>query len=508
MKHNFKRKLLLFSAICAAIILPMAGLVTGAVFSFGIEVGLAGGAAIGCALYILMMRKVLHFTKWMWLFPILVLIICLGYSLLFRGGGWGISIMLACFSLVLFTAPQAICRSEAAAVSQSQEPMESGTAPEDDGRMEAAPSVPRKLSLKLKIVTIGIFAAMVIFVVIGYLNPPPAAKPEDMADLYQQVNPTFSMDGVTFPIEPDWAAVDGTEGAFRNKDGTEVFSLNGISPLGSYTPKEIYQGLYDRYSKTYKVTNNPVLAGYTTGDGVSCQAGDIEMIMDQDTYAFVTVIIAPQKNMVISFMGQRRIGDTKTQVPSVVKKMMFGLTFQVADHDVVSGSTFVAQGDGSELCLKENGSFYYYAAAGDHSQKYYTGTYECFRGQEAFDKIASMTQYGLTAKELEQTNAANMDGYIPGGSSPGDFLHALEPSGKDNRPRYQVCTDSFYALILHNDKVVMSKNDIQKAGNTVLYLGYYIPELKLLDLLNANTANQYGMKLTGSTAKMDVEPTD
>ena len=104
------------------------------------------------------------------------------------------------------------------------------------------------------------------------------------------------------------------------------------------------------------------------------------------------------------------------------------------------------------------------------------------------DKVGSMTEYGLTMEELEQVLAANMNGYIPGGSSPLDYLYAMGEL-EDNRERYQVCLDTFYAVILHNQRLVSSPEDVREGGNSTLYIGFYLPELKMADLTNCNAAS-------------------
>ena len=142
-------------------------------------------------------------------------------------------------------------------------------------------------------------------------------------------------------------------------------------------------------------------------------------------------------------------------------------------------------GNGSQLCLQDGGDFRWYQSAEDHEKPYYEGVYEVYYGQAAMDKVASMTEYGLTMEELERVLAANMNGYIPGGSRPSDYLYATGEL-EDNRERYQVCLDTFYAVILHNQRLVSSPEDVQEGGNSVLYIGFYLPELEMADLTNCN----------------------
>ena len=62
-------------------------------------------------------------------------------------------------------------------------------------------------------------------------------------------------------------------------------------------------------------------------------------------------------------------------------------------------------------------SYRYYRSEDDHENQYYEGVYEVYYGQTAVDKVVSMTEYGLTEEELNQVLSANMNGYVPGGST-------------------------------------------------------------------------------------------
>ena len=159
--------------------------------------------------------------------------------------------------------------------------------------------------------------------------------------------------------------------------------------------------------------------------------------------------------------------------------------FHLADE--ITGDTFLC-GDGSQLCLQDGGDFRWYQSAEDRESPYYEGVYEVYRGQAAMDKAASMTEYGLTMEELEQVLAASMNGYIPGGSKPSDLLYAMGEL-EDGRERSQVCLDTFYAVILHNQRLVTSPEEVREGGNSTLYIGFYLPELEMADLTNCNAGS-------------------
>lgn len=306
---------------------------------------------------------------------------------------------------------------------------------------------------------------------------------------------SITVDDVTFSVAKDWehTPMDGYEGTFMTPEQDAAYQLQGVSSLGSYTPDAFYQELKDFYSKSYEITQaDDTLTTDSMPDGVECYIGHIEMTARSTNFS-IDVLIAPQKNKVATFAAQCAEGNTP---PVDIREVSNTAVFEVGTEDIVHGNTFLAN-DGSELCLADDNTFLYYQSADDHSGAYCTGTYESLYGQAAIDKLASMTEYGLTKEELEQTLSADMNGYTPGGSSPTDFLDSEEDANTDTG--YHVCTDTFYAVILHNEQMVEASGETSAMGNDTVYLGYYIPELSLVDMLNANTANYAEWTLQGKT---------
>jgi len=300
----------------------------------------------------------------------------------------------------------------------------------------------------------------------------------------------YSTQGISFDVPEDWTRAEGTD-VFYTADQQEVYGLNGVSILGSYTPQEFYEeltGYYESSGQFDSLEDPGELYSQTYGEDVSCQIADL--VGYQGTTLYCTkLVIVPQKNLVLTFCGQAY--KDNIQDPSVLQNMLNdlcdSLTFEIGSQDYISGNTFLC-GDGSQLCLQDDGSYRYYQSADDHENQYYEGVYQVYRGQDAMDKIVSMTEYGLTMEELEQVLSADMNGYIPGGSSPADYLYATGEL-EDNRTRYNVCLDTFYAVILNNQRLVHSPDDVREGGNSTLYLGFYIPELNMADLTNANAAS-------------------
>lgn len=307
---------------------------------------------------------------------------------------------------------------------------------------------------------------------------------ESIADTKPEVSSPTGMqectiDNVTFSVDSSWEPIAGYNGSFAVEGGSSVYQLQGVSPLGSYTPEEFYQELLDVYAESYEITySDDMLDAITTQDGVSCFAGRIEMTAE--VLFSIDILIAPQKNTVITYALQHPEG---IQPPIDIREVTKTTVFHIGTEDVITGQTFLV-GDGSKLCLEENGKFRYYQTEDEANSAYCMGTYEVWYGQAAFDKVASMTDYGLTEEELEQTLTANMDSYSLGGSMPYDYFS----EGASAAVGYHVCRDTFYAVILHNEKMVDGTEETDM-GNDTLYIGYYLWEAETADMINTNTAS-------------------
>lgn len=295
----------------------------------------------------------------------------------------------------------------------------------------------------------------------------------------------YTTQEVTFTVLDGWTQVDGTD-YFLNETGKEAYGLNGVSALGSQTPQDFFEELVELYETEFTdLEASEELTSWTSDDGVVCQTADFTGYQGEVLYC-TKLVIAPQKNMVLTYFGQagKNYVEDASVLWSSLNTMCESITFERGNQDYISGNTFLA-GDGSQLCLQDDGSYLYYRSEDDHENQYYEGTYEVYYGQAAMDKVVSMTEYGLTEEELDQVLAESMNGYIPGGSSPADFLYA-EGLLEDDRERYTVCLDTFYAVILHNQNLVNSPGDVEEVNQSTLYIGYYLPELEQADLTNCN----------------------
>ena len=143
------------------------------------------------------------------------------------------------------------------------------------------------------------------------------------------------------------------------------------------------------------------------------------------------------------------------------------------DEDVVSGKV-LTEADGSTLILNENGTYTYYPFKDTATSVCASGNYDVFYGMEAIFELACMTNYGFTEEALQKEVYENMNGYVLNGET------------TENADTYYICVDSFYTLILHQNQVMEDEAIIALQADTV-YAGYYVSELGVLDMTNADT---------------------
>ncbi len=286
---------------------------------------------------------------------------------------------------------------------------------------------------------------------------------------------------VSFEVKSDWEPIDidGFEGSFKEDGGKAVYQLQGSSSLGSFEPQGFFDYLVDYYGESHEVTySDDSLSEHTAPDGTECLVGRIELLKDKAIF-YIDVLIAEDKNTVLTFAAQ----CAETSEPATdIREVTETACFNIGTEDMLTGRRFTTSDD-TAMYLEDDGTFRYCESASDPDNAYFSGTYEVFRGQAAIDKLVSMEDYGLTEEELETTLAANMNGYSVGGSMPYDYF---DDSSSDEG--YHICKDTFYALVMETN-TLYENGEESSVDATVLYFGYYVEELGIFDLLNANSVS-------------------
>lgn len=294
-------------------------------------------------------------------------------------------------------------------------------------------------------------------------------------------------EGFTVQIDETWES-DGADGFVKGND--EYYRIIA-TPLGAYTPEETYDDLCSIWAEGCISLEDPMypalwdLSDGVTGDDDDYQFFFQEWEIDEDFYGCLSAVMSVDKNLLISIHGYTTSLKKYHQVAMEVAGVLNSVTFQIGQEDAISGRNFLC-GDGSQLYLDPDGSFLWDQTPGSEASARYLGTYEVFYGQDAVDAIAFREEYGLTREDLWETIFYSMDGYWPDGA-PLEGGYTTLAFGSEETG-YHVCLDTFYTVILHNESMVHEDGSAEPMGYDTVYLGFYIPELEMADLINLNTA--------------------
>lgn len=294
-------------------------------------------------------------------------------------------------------------------------------------------------------------------------------------------------EGFTVQIDETWES-DGADGFVKGDD--EYYRIIA-TPLGSYTPEETYHDLRDIWAEGCLPLEDPMYPSlWALSDGVTEEGDDYQFFfqeweIDQDFYGCLSAIMSVDKNLLISIHGYTTSLKKYHQVAAEVAGVLNSVTFQIGQEDALSGRSFLC-GDGSQLNLDPDGSFLWVQTPEAEASARYLGSYEVFYGQEAVEEIASREEYGLTRADLWGSIFYSMDGYWPDGA-PLEGGYTTLAFGSEETG-YYVCLDTFYVIVLHNESLVHEDGSAEPMGYDTVYLGFYIPELELADLINLNTA--------------------
>lgn len=251
-----------------------------------------------------------------------------------------------------------------------------------------------------------------------------------------------SYEHVTFCVGDNWSKIDNIKGAFAYPDNKSAYMLQGVSPLGAGADADtFYKSLVDYYSHQNDQIDEKAceaMKPYTTANGIDGYIGRITLTEpgsngQSDIHHEIDVLVLPQKNYVVTFDAQC---VSSNSLPVDIREITNTARIDIATEDVTKGGMFVDQNKNSLLDLSSEGQFITYFDKNDKEGEYVQGTCEIYRGKEAVEKVAAMTEYGITREELNDQIDDALNGYSLNGTFP--------DSSSDT---YHVCEDSFYAML-------------------------------------------------------------
>lgn len=123
-------------------------------------------------------------------------------------------------------------------------------------------------------------------------------------------------------------------------------------------------------------------------------------------------------------------------------------SFSARQENIFGGNAYTID-DGSAIYFEEDGTFIWYMDDNDHTDYYYTGTYDCYTQDAGVDYIVNdLSDYGVTQMEMDDYFDRNAD----------DALYSKE---------------NFVCLVLHNEEMICEGvNGIDTLYDTP-YMGFY-----------------------------------
>ncbi len=291
----------------------------------------------------------------------------------------------------------------------------------------------------------------------------------------------------TFSVPSGYTSRDQSFSFFTDA-GDAAMGINAVSVLGSSSLDEIMPALLDVFASSGEiVSSSDELSDFVSIDGSACKYGWAEIAMTDTTYAYMEFIMAPSKNLLISTMYQAQ--TQQGLIPDDLAEIRNSIEFTIGLQDEITGGTFVNQNDFSELVLNSDATYTYYQTEGEHSDNYYSGTYEVFYGSDATAKLISMKDYGYTAEELDTALRNNMNGYALMSDNSMPIIGEdgeLVSSASDT---YFICEDTFHLIILTHETATVDGVSEDLGDVVVPFLGYYLPDMGGFDSLNLNTVS-------------------
>ena len=333
-----------------------------------------------------------------------------------------------------------------------------------------------------------------LFLLLTFVMVTACSIPQKMQDNFEEENfqggsltKECVYEYVTFCVGDNWKKIDDIDGAFVYPDNKSIYMLQGVSPLGARVDADtVYKSLIDHYSQqNNQIDENACedMKPYTTANGIDGYIGRITLTElgsngQSDIHHEIDVLVLPQKNYVVTFDAQC---VSSNSLPIDIREITNTARIEIATEDVTKDGVFVEQNTDSLLDLSTEGHFITYFDKNNKEGEYVQGTCEIYRGKEAIEKVAALTEYGITKDELnDQINSA-LNGY--------SLNETMTGSTSDS---YHVCEDDFYAMVFDVSSHHGEDGSVEQIeNNNVLYIGFYVEELDTLDMINCKSLSQY-----------------
>ena len=339
----------------------------------------------------------------------------------------------------------------------------------------SATEVPAKRG-GLAAVVLGLTALCAVGAVLFVVMPKMQSVPVSVEPPAAAEKVLYTCEDITFEIDPAWSEIDGYEGSFVDDATGIVYQLNGVSELFPYGAEEFYTELLTYYEENHDPVIGEPLEQSDTADGKERYLANIRMVQDDTYYQYMTVVIFPWQDLVLTF-GAQTVADQaalyEDEIIQAVEEMAQSAVYTGGEHEELtfelestyfSGTSWIASNDGSQWTFDEDGTFHWYQDGAVTDDNYYAGTYTFYVGRQAKDYLTdALAEFGITEEELLQTINARAE-------------YGLE---------------HFVCLTTTNESFLLNGAEQLSEPTQTHYCGFLLEDGERLSLLNMRTATQY-----------------
>ena len=271
----------------------------------------------------------------------------------------------------------------------------------------------------------------------------------------------------SYTVDERWTVEreNGTEYYSYYDSGARIAArLNGVSPDNFLDPQTNLDKLIEKYDAEIYIELEDGKDKNNVGYKYACikPSGYENM--------FMFLIFCEPRNMIVSYTMEYRRYNNDDRLPdgyleTVERTFYYSLrdmalsTVFVPAKDILRGTVIKKDGEPSLTAeLRDDGSFSIYESAEKYDSEHINGSYKVYVGRAAIEKIASMTEYGLT--EEEQKNVIVSRGAY---------------------------CDRYFAIVYDINEIVKKGELTAHEGTTVLYVGTADEDGSCFELTNCNS---------------------
>ena len=279
-----------------------------------------------------------------------------------------------------------------------------------------------------------------------------------------------------------------TEGReiYSSTDYKMLFGINGTSELGDHTSQEAFDLIIGTETYTqFEHQEVEELQTFITKDMTECQYGSVLLESKEDGYNYITVVIAPSKNIVISIIATSQ--DREELNIDYVHEIRESINFTIATSEKISGNTFDVRDSMNRISFDDTDNVTFYFDKNDLTSNYYSGKFKIYTNQEAIDKINTMKEYGLTSEELNSYISTAMDGHVLLSDNIVPYIGEDGYADYSHATTYTISPDDFYYIeIVWEQENVAGK--LKPLPDQVFpFFGFYVDEINAFDTMNMDT---------------------